>query len=304
MNYAEADAKLTGRCRYSRKLENNTYLERQEGSDAIRLRLHSTDILTFYKSGIIVVNTGGWNTVTTRARLNAYLPRPWGVHAERGATILNGNDISPSVVLSNHATIQPNGKIKGGADVKSFRARIREQDNETSRENARLRYWIRKARGLVYDASACTKKSEWCSCHPRRGWGRRTGRPLVAWECSNCGCCVRRGQMPVTTLTVSDVMAEKNSSVRVAKIHAFGFERFFIESKAETLDTHGDYALLHLGAREPDAWMRPMRALKMVCPSTGVVYISPVDPSCSTVPQALDWMFDTENYLGQVVQQA
>jgi hypothetical protein len=36
--------------------------------------LHSTDIITFRKDGTIVANTGGWQTVTTKARLNEYLP--------------------------------------------------------------------------------------------------------------------------------------------------------------------------------------------------------------------------------------
>jgi len=50
MNYAEANAQLTGRCFQSRKLANNTYLRRRY-QHAIAVRLHSTDILRFQKDG-------------------------------------------------------------------------------------------------------------------------------------------------------------------------------------------------------------------------------------------------------------
>jgi hypothetical protein len=40
-----------------------------------------------------------------------------------------------------------------------------------------------------------------------------------------------------------------------------------------------------------------MKALKMNCPSTGAVYINAVPPNVEDVPTALDWMFDTQDYL-------
>jgi len=49
---------------------------------------------------------------------------------------------------------------------------------------------------------------------------------------------------------------------------------------------------------------RTIRALKMVCPSTRAVYISPVEPRVRTVSEALDWYFQTENYLGSVTQES
>lgn len=62
-----------------RKVDNNTYLEtRPEGTVweygmPIALRLHATDILTYRPDGI-TYRTGGWETVTTKDRMNKFGP--------------------------------------------------------------------------------------------------------------------------------------------------------------------------------------------------------------------------------------
>lgn len=66
-----------------RKLENNTYLERRPGG-AWAVRLHATDILTVQPNGTVQANTGGWESVTTKARLNEYLPGGWGIGQTKG----------------------------------------------------------------------------------------------------------------------------------------------------------------------------------------------------------------------------
>lgn len=71
--YADLDAKLTGRCSKSRKVANNTYLERRADGD-IAVRLHATDVVTFHADGTATLDSGGWLTVTTKARMNDYLP--------------------------------------------------------------------------------------------------------------------------------------------------------------------------------------------------------------------------------------
>jgi hypothetical protein len=93
MNYHEADAKLTGRNRQSRKLENNTYLERCSSylrDKGIAVRLHSTNIITFYPDGRIDVCNGGYPTITTHDRLTTYLPRPYRVYGEPVETRRSG----------------------------------------------------------------------------------------------------------------------------------------------------------------------------------------------------------------------
>lgn len=71
---------MTGRCANARKLDNNTYAERRE--NAIAIRLHQTDVVTFFADRAIVANSGGWKTHTTKARMNDYLPIR--IYQERG----------------------------------------------------------------------------------------------------------------------------------------------------------------------------------------------------------------------------
>lgn len=52
-----------------RKLANNTYLVAD--GDAFAVRLHWTNVVTFHPNGSIVLDTGGWQTSTTRDRIRA-----------------------------------------------------------------------------------------------------------------------------------------------------------------------------------------------------------------------------------------
>lgn len=148
MNYIEAAGKLTGRCKESRKVANNTYLKRRSAGE-IAVRLHATDILTFHDDGRIVVNTGGWDTCTTCDRINSFLPGPWRVGGHRGSTLLYSmrpEAWTPAAVVCRSLTIEADGSITGGGDAQELFKEIRQRDNETKRLHNRLRYWVRKAR--------------------------------------------------------------------------------------------------------------------------------------------------------------
>lgn len=74
MTFTQAREKLGNRD--SKKVANNTYLLKLQdaaGQFYIGLRLHNTVIIEFHDDRT-VVNTDGWQTVTTKARLNDYLP--------------------------------------------------------------------------------------------------------------------------------------------------------------------------------------------------------------------------------------
>jgi hypothetical protein len=85
MNFTQANDLLQGRNKESRKLENNTYLIRKSW-DVIAIRLHATEIITFYADGKTEVQTGGWQTPTTKARLNDYLNL--GIYQHKGEWFL------------------------------------------------------------------------------------------------------------------------------------------------------------------------------------------------------------------------
>jgi hypothetical protein len=66
MNYVTAAEKLGSRD--SRKVGNNTYLERLD-DETIGLRLHSTYVVKFHADGSVTLDSGGWQTVTTKERM-------------------------------------------------------------------------------------------------------------------------------------------------------------------------------------------------------------------------------------------
>jgi len=114
MTYKKADSLLQGRCKKSRKLTNNTYLER-DGKD-ICVRLHRTNILRFKPDGRIIVVTGGWETVTTKDRINRYLPgnyrisqhsHVWYWHEgwKRGFPFKDGDEIAANGELKAQARV-------------------------------------------------------------------------------------------------------------------------------------------------------------------------------------------------------
>lgn len=65
-SYEQAAVKLGQRD--SRKVANNTYLQKR-GED-IAVRLHSTDVVLYHKDGTATLNSGGWLTKTTKERIN------------------------------------------------------------------------------------------------------------------------------------------------------------------------------------------------------------------------------------------
>lgn len=105
MTFKELDSKLTGRNTSRRKLANNTYAHRN-ADGSIAIQLHSTDILTFHPDGRTVVTSGGWQTSTTKARLNDYMPHGLGISQRGGIWYWSGGE-----VFQDGATIGARGGI-------------------------------------------------------------------------------------------------------------------------------------------------------------------------------------------------
>ena len=84
--------------------ERNT-LDYTTADGTRRIRLHDTDILTFHPKGGFTISIDGWNTVTTRDRLNKFLPDAWRVYTLRGVAHLNGTPFLDEI------TVGPRGKV-------------------------------------------------------------------------------------------------------------------------------------------------------------------------------------------------
>lgn len=90
-----------------RRIANNTRLYVGDGIKIVRL--HSTDILV-EQNGIITLNNGGWDTLTTRDRFNKYLPYPYAIVRYKGKTYLSSNggwnDKSNWTLFENGMTVE------------------------------------------------------------------------------------------------------------------------------------------------------------------------------------------------------
>ena len=56
----------------SRLLKGNTVVYRNTFDDNVYIRFHTTDILKFDGDGNVTLNSGGWRTRATKARLNEF----------------------------------------------------------------------------------------------------------------------------------------------------------------------------------------------------------------------------------------
>ena len=68
---AESIASIKDQLIKSKKVGNNTFEVVYKNGDRA-IRLHRTDILTFTPNRVIL-NTNGWETVTTKARMNEHI---------------------------------------------------------------------------------------------------------------------------------------------------------------------------------------------------------------------------------------
>lgn len=91
MTFTEAREKLGNRG--SKKVANNTYLHAVtdvNGNKGIAVRFHNTDVVVFYEDRTEVYS-GGWQTVTTKARINEFLPAG-GISQKAGVWYWNTSD--------------------------------------------------------------------------------------------------------------------------------------------------------------------------------------------------------------------
>lgn len=99
---------------------------------AIAITHHATDIITYHPLGDVVIDTAGWHTVTTKARLNRHLPHVSGhfyrrIYQEDSIWYIIDHNGEP-VVFADGMTIKRDGTITGSgpsaAALKAINKRI------------------------------------------------------------------------------------------------------------------------------------------------------------------------------------
>lgn len=135
MNYAQAKEYIAkgknpkGRTIYGKVATELHYID---DTEAIGLKYHQTDVVTFYPDNTIVLNTGGWHTVTTKARINEYLPNGFYLYQDKGIWYVSygspyGNDNNKKIYgFAEGMKINLNtGKVEGAQSVKEMKATVK-----------------------------------------------------------------------------------------------------------------------------------------------------------------------------------
>ncbi len=102
-DYAKFDDLLQGKSNERKKIANNTYAVRLDDG-AIAIRLHQTNIVTFYPSGDFKLDNGGYETNVTLARINEYIPQGYKVMRVKGRWFLRTH--SKTVVFENNMVVK------------------------------------------------------------------------------------------------------------------------------------------------------------------------------------------------------
>lgn len=154
MTYLELDQKLQGRCKHRRKLSRNTTAHRDYSglTRAIFIQYHNTDILSFYPNGDIRMHIGGWFTVTTKQRLNQYLPNGFGVYSYKGTWMVwkwGGHFPGPQAIFENGMTLHLDGSISGAQSFADWEADrlegIRQSRSRGAKKAAATRVFARES---------------------------------------------------------------------------------------------------------------------------------------------------------------
>jgi hypothetical protein len=139
MIYSEAQALIRrGRSGYSYRLpgrNGSTWLNQRR--EYIAVTLHRTDVVQLYPDGSVRLSTGGWNTVTTRTRINEYNPHNGYAYTTCNIGLYFDRKSGKSYKLDG-LKITAEGKVIGTeVDVTELqRQRRRELYQERKRERA------------------------------------------------------------------------------------------------------------------------------------------------------------------------
>ena len=130
--YKELDAVLVGRNAKQKKLANNTYAIRDAiEPGTISIKLHGTYIVTFHAGGRIVLNSGGWKTVTTKARLNEFTP--FGISQRNGIWYVSRQgDWENTVIFQDNMSFH-NGRFHGFLKDDNKEQKLRKQIRDFSK---------------------------------------------------------------------------------------------------------------------------------------------------------------------------
>jgi hypothetical protein len=114
-----------------KRIDNNTTEFTMENGDVV-VRLHNTNIVTLTKDDSIILNSGGWRTVTTRDRISKLIRKAgWSLYSERGVWIVS--IAGKSYTFTDGMIIHADGSVEGAGDADLTR-KLRESIRDYARD--------------------------------------------------------------------------------------------------------------------------------------------------------------------------
>lgn len=102
----------------ARVIANNT-VQYTNSKGEIVIRLHNTDIITYKKNGSVVLNTDGWQTPTTKERLNRYMSeRHIRIEQKNHKWTVNGVPFVDGIEIRKDGTIPQKWAKKADSKIK------------------------------------------------------------------------------------------------------------------------------------------------------------------------------------------
>ena len=109
-----------------RKLGNNTYLVvRDDGGFGVRL--HNTQVVIHYEDRV-VLNSGGYKTVTTKERMNKYTT--FNICQKNYVWYVNGVTFADNMTIYNNGLIE--GKAKDSTEITKLIKKVKQYSKEYS----------------------------------------------------------------------------------------------------------------------------------------------------------------------------
>lgn len=93
---------------FRRKLCNNTYLERID-DETFGVLYHRTYVVKIHKDGTYTLNNGGWETSTTKERMNAY--SPVSIYQKNFIWYVGNSNLYEKTIFVNGMRFDKNGKL-------------------------------------------------------------------------------------------------------------------------------------------------------------------------------------------------
>jgi hypothetical protein len=149
-SYGDAQRFLRGK--KQRKLANNTFVRDEGGT--ITVVLHSTPVVEYFPTGLIVLRSGGHRTTTTKQRINQLLPAGWSLYQKDYGWYLRAPDGEVQDFFDGiaiHAGLRTHGTSSRPQSnpVEVLGKRKRVGDTTFVMERAGIHGWMIKANGSV-----------------------------------------------------------------------------------------------------------------------------------------------------------